>query len=62
VKINKENVVTSADLGSAFIVQKEVDVVLSGDELKLLLPLADDTEAGRIIADLIKPACSYNLV
>ena len=49
-------------MGSAFIVQKEVDVVLSGDELKLLLPLADDTEAGKIIADLIKPACSYNLV
>ena len=62
MKINKENVVTSADLGSAFIVQKEVDVVLSGGELKLLLPLADDTEAGKIIADLIKPACSYNLV
>ena len=62
MKINKESVVTSADLGSVYIVQKEIEVVLSGDDLKLLLPLADDTEAGKIIADLIKPTCNYNLV
>ena len=62
MKINKENVVTSADLGSAYIVQKEIEVVLSGDDLKLLLPLANNTDAGRIIAELINPACNYNLV
>ena len=62
MKIKKEQVKMSADLGSTYIEHKEVKAVLSSDDLKLLLPLADNTEAGKLIAKLIKPACNYNLV